>query len=57
MGRKKIEHRDLVRRRINVMVLPEVKIMAKRLGGGNVSAGIEKAVSRLYLEELKNSEV
>lgn len=51
-GRPNFQDRTMVRQRINVSMLPEIKEMAKACGDGNVSQGVEMAV-RAYFEANK----
>lgn len=53
MPRPTIKDRSLVRKRTNVMLKEEVKLMAKRIGDGNMSKGIEKAVQAVAFGKCK----
>lgn len=47
-GRPRKEDQDNLRKRHNVMLLPEIQEMAKIIGEGNVSKGLERAVKGFY---------
>ena len=47
-GRPAVEDRNEVRKRATITILPEVQEMAKLLGDGNISRGIEIAIQRAY---------
>lgn len=47
-GRPFVEDRESVRKRATIMILPEVQQMARELGDGNFSKGLEIAVRKLY---------
>lgn len=47
-GRPAVQDRNEVRKRATITILPEVQEMAKLLGDGNISRGIEIAIQRTY---------
>lgn len=43
-GRPRIDDKNELRKRYNVSLLPEIQEVAKIIGGGNVSRGLELAI-------------
>ena len=56
-GRRPYKDRSKLRNRVTMTMLPEVKIMATRLGDGNMSRGIEAAVKRCFAQSVKEGEI
>lgn len=52
-GRKPIKDRTKIRKRVTIAMLPDVQIMASRIGDGNVSRGIEMSIKAQYKEMAK----
>lgn len=50
-GRRPIQDLSKKKKPVNIVLLDEVKDMALKLGEGNVSLGIEKAVRELYAKQ------
>lgn len=53
-GRPSFKDRAQVKKRINICLLEEVHMLAKELGDGNVSNGIERALREAYENNLNS---
>jgi len=56
-GRRPYKDRSKLRHRVTMTMLPEVRLMANRLGDGNMSRGIEMSVKKCFAESVEKGEV
>lgn len=57
MSRPKMKDREKVKERVNVSLHRHIKKKAAKIGGGNVSRGIEIAVANLAKEQEGENDV